>query len=253
MIQFLSALAVALAGYRINSLHGLFGIEHLHPAISYIITIVLIAGVVNAFNLIDGIDGLAGFIAVIGLTTFAFLAYHFGLNTSLLILIAIVLSLLVFLRKNLSRQKIFLGDGGSLFIGFLMVCFGIEIINTAAVNNLPYSGNAAILVIAVFLIPVIDSLRVYWSRINNGYSPFKADKSHIHHLFLGLNLPHKKASLAIASLALLLIVLASILISIFGITATLLTLMLLALITMTLLTALKNLRDWSVRIKSLES
>jgi UDP-GlcNAc:undecaprenyl-phosphate GlcNAc-1-phosphate transferase len=253
LLQFLAALAVALAGYRITSLHGLFGIEELHPIVSYAITVVLIAGVVNAFNLIDGIDGLAGFIAVIGLSTFALLAYQLGQFNSLLILVTVVLSLLVFLKTNLSKQKIFLGDGGSLFIGFLMVCFGIEMINASQSLTTVQTNKTTISVIAVFLIPVLDSLRVYWTRINYGHSPFKADKSHIHHLFLGLNLQHKQASVAIAIMALLFIGSASLLISSFGITITLVVLMLLVLITMTLLNALKNLKEWSSKIKSLEN
>ena len=209
VIQIVLAIALASTGIRLTSLYGIAGIHELGIFWQYLITVLLIVGATNAFNLIDGVDGLAGGLAFIGLLVLAGLAYRLQLYPLLILLLAFAGSLLGFLRNNSSPAKIFMGDGGSLVLGFLMSSVGILLIEKAKTTPvLIQPSKTAILVTAILVIPVFDTWRVFASRIRKGISPFKADKTHIHHLFLIAGLDHRKTSISLYCFELLLILLA---------------------------------------------
>lgn len=172
LIQFACSFALTSTGLRIESLYGIFGIYELPIFFQYIFTMVLIAGVVNAFNLMDGLDGLAGGMALSGFGLMAFLAWKLGMGELLALYLAMAGALVGFLRYNLSAKKIFLGDGGSLFLGYLMVVSGLLMIREVRVHRQIPEPMALLLVIGLFLLPVFDSLRVYRGRIKSGKSPF---------------------------------------------------------------------------------
>ncbi|HAY3552809.1 undecaprenyl/decaprenyl-phosphate alpha-N-acetylglucosaminyl 1-phosphate transferase [Elizabethkingia meningoseptica] len=193
-IQLCISILIATSGIRITSLYGLFGIYEIDVYFQYLLTILVITAAVNAFNLIDGIDGLAGSIAGIGFVLFFIIMLaegNFGLAKIGLLFIG---SIAAFLKYNLSiKNKIFLGNGGSLFLGYLLICLGIYITKfDKTTSGYPYG---IFFILFVFTIPVIDSARVYTDRILRGKSPLKADKSHIHHHLLQLGLSHKKITL----------------------------------------------------------
>lgn len=191
-IQVGCAIALYLAGFKIDNLHGIMGFNELPEVVSCLLTIVLITGVTNAFNLIDGIDGLAGGVSLIN-------SFFFGLiflmnNQFNYAVIAFVLcgALLGFLKYNFSPAKIFMGDTGSLFLGLLMSIFMIKTFQTNISTELSVSGS----VVLIFL-PVFDTIRLFGQRILKKKSPFLADKNHLHHLVLRVMPKHMHSTLAI--------------------------------------------------------
>ncbi|SDL78080.1 glycosyltransferase family 4 protein [Chryseobacterium taihuense] len=193
-IQICVSIIIATSGIRITTLYGLFGIHEMNVYFQYILTVLIITTAVNAYNLIDGIDGLAGSVAGVGFALFFIIALvegNFGLARIGLLFVG---SIAAFLRYNFSlKNKIFLGNSGSLFLGYLLICLGIYITKfDRGQEEFPYG---IFFILFVFTIPVIDSVRVYADRISRGKSPFKADKSHIHHHLLQLGLSHKRITL----------------------------------------------------------
>jgi len=202
--QFLSACIVAMiANIRIIDLHGIFGIYDMSYYASVILTVFFIVGLVNAFNLIDGIDGLAGSIGLILCVVFGVLFYKSGdlgwayLSTSL------AGALLGFLFFNVTPARIFMGDSGSLLLGFIAAVLSIKFMNVSLTENVmagPFQITSGLgLVSAILIIPVFDTLRVFTLRIMRGTSPFTADSNHIHHRLLSLGLSHVQATLVLAS------------------------------------------------------
>lgn len=205
LIQAFCAAAVAAGGIRITSLYGVLGIEELTVPAQYILTIVVITGVTNAFNLIDGIDGLAGSIALVNLSVLAFLSWQLQQHTLFLLLVSAAGGVLAFLKNNLQTNKIFMGDGGSLSLGFLMVVSGITLLEKEHEQQVDYGADALIIVPALMLLPALDSLRVYAGRMMRGGSPFRADKTHLHHLLLDTGFNHRRAAAFIVVLHLIIL------------------------------------------------
>lgn len=194
IIQVCVSIIIAISGIRISSLYGLFGIYEISTYFQYLLTILVIVTAVNAFNLIDGVDGLAGSVAGVGFILFFVIMLIEGNSGLARIAILFVGSIIAFLKYNFSQKnKIFLGNSGSLFLGYLLICLGIYA--TKFDNNTTTFPYGVFFILFVFAIPVIDSIRVYIDRLSRGKSPFKADKSHIHHHLLLLGLSHKKISI----------------------------------------------------------
>jgi UDP-GlcNAc:undecaprenyl-phosphate/decaprenyl-phosphate GlcNAc-1-phosphate transferase len=209
LIQIGCATALAATGLRLTSLYGIFGIHGLSVTGQYIVTVVVIVGTTNAYNLIDGVDGLAGGLSFIGLLVLAYVAYKLRLYPMVVVILAFAGALLGFLKNNVSPARIFMGDCGSLVLGYLMSAIGILLVQKANFEpQLMLPSKAAILVTAILVIPVFDTLRVFAFRIKNGKSPFKADKTHIHHLFLIAGLNHRRTSLFLYVFEILLVLLA---------------------------------------------
>lgn len=251
-IQIGCAYAVASSGIKITSLYGVLGIYEISIVWQYFLTIIVITGVVNAFNLMDGIDGLAGGLAIVGFTALSILFYLLGTYELVILFVAITGGIIGFLRFNLSKNKIFLGDGGSLFLGFVLVVSGIQLIEMTNIIGRANQTTALLMVIGIFLLPVLDSLRVYRKRIKRGESPFKADKSHIHHLFLLLGISHKMTSVLIISSTLLLLLISFILINYFTLTWVLIIGALTFLWFTSVLVINKNVKEWSSKIRQME-
>lgn len=192
-----ATITVVFAGVRLHSLGGLLGIYELPDAIAIPFSIVGCIFVTNAFNLIDGIDGLAGTIGVyICLMLGLFLAAY-GQVSEAVLAFAMSGALIGFLRFNLAPAKIFMGDTGSLIIGFVVSILSIFCINTyhpggtvAAV--IESSSSVFLVALAILCIPVFDTFRVFILRIFRGHSPFHADRTHLHHYLLDLGLSHTK-------------------------------------------------------------
>lgn len=190
VVQIALASLIALSGIRITSFDGLFGITDLPLAAQYSFTILAIVGITNAFNLIDGIDGLAGGLAFMSLVTVGlFLTISGDANTAL-VAFALAGAVFAFLYFNFNPAKIFMGDTGSLILGFVIavLCVRLMQINISAVN--PVIVHAPMFVLGIVLIPVFDTLRVFALRIWKGGSPFDADKTHIHHLLTTQGFTH---------------------------------------------------------------
>ncbi len=199
-----SAIIVIGSDIRIRNLFGIFGIYQMAYWISVIFSIVTFIILINAFNLIDGIDGLAGGYSVICSALFGISYYRLGeYNYPLVVLSVIIIgAVLAFLYYNLSNyrtNKIFMGDTGSMLLGFLLaftsICF-IDIFIDKALPNIPryHLQSAPAVAVAILILPIVDTLNVICIRLYNKKSPFDADKNHIHHKLLKLNLTHRRSS-----------------------------------------------------------
>jgi UDP-N-acetylmuramyl pentapeptide phosphotransferase/UDP-N-acetylglucosamine-1-phosphate transferase len=205
--QIVAALFLAHAGVLIDNLFGIFGIHELPVIIQYLLTIFIVAGIINAFNLIDGIDGLAGGLALIDMTGFFIVFFVSGELGVAFIAASTGGALLAFLKYNYSPAKIFMGDTGSMILGYLLGAAGIVtlVISRGQHSHFQYS-EAAIIVFSIFLLPVYDTLRVFTGRVINKKSPFSPDKTHIHHLLMqtGFNHPRSAKILYVANMVIIL-------------------------------------------------
>ncbi len=203
--QFIVTILMVLGSdVRIGNLFGLFGVYEINYFFSVIISIFIFIILINAFNLIDGIDGLSGGFAVISSLIFGLSYFRLGeYNYPLVILCTIIIgSILAFLYYNLSNYrnfKIFMGDTGSLIIGFLLAFTAITFINLfvdKANPSIPkyHLQTAPVIAIAILILPVIDTLNVIIVRLLTKKSPFDADMNHIHHKLLKLDLTHRRSS-----------------------------------------------------------
>jgi UDP-N-acetylmuramyl pentapeptide phosphotransferase/UDP-N-acetylglucosamine-1-phosphate transferase len=201
--QFTSAIIVAVpAKLQITNLDGILGIEELSPYSGLLLTVFFIVGVVNAFNLIDGIDGLVGSLAFIFSLTYAILFYLAGEIGWVYVALALNGAIIGFLCYNVTPAKIFMGDSGSLLIGLFAAVFSIKFLTLQDRPDLNIAGMpvrfSPALVVAILIIPLFDTLRVFSLRILRNTSPFKADKNHLHHRLLFVNLSHVQATLILA-------------------------------------------------------
>lgn len=211
MVQLVASLMVIiLADLRIISFEGIFGLEVLPYYISVVFTLFVFLLIINAYNLIDGLDGLAGSVAL--LSSLSFGTFFFINGRYLFVLISFVLigALLGFLRYNLSsHRKIFMGDSGSMFVGFLLAFQAVGFLSYNSIIEHPVTNiEAPIMGMAILSYPLLDTLRVFAIRISQKRSPFRADRNHIHHRLLNLGLTHKKTTLVIATLNIVIITLA---------------------------------------------
>ncbi len=196
--EVLASLAVIyLADLHIVSLDGLFGVTDIPVWLGYLLAIFTIVVITNAVNLIDGIDGLAGTLAIVffgGYGAWFFLAGD--PNTSLLC-VGLVGASAAFLYFNF-RKQIFMGDTGSLMIGFLAAVITLQFLRSNAglpVGHAFKMASPVLFTCSALALPLFDTLRVFVIRIASGRSPFSADKNHLHHLLLALRLPHYQATL----------------------------------------------------------
>ncbi|MET3539136.1 glycosyltransferase family 4 protein [Chryseobacterium limigenitum] len=199
-----SALIVIGSDIRIRSLFGICGVYQLSYFVSILFSIITFIILINAFNLIDGIDGLAGGYSVICCLLFGVSYYRLGeYNYPLVVLAGVIIgAVLAFLYYNLSNYrttKIFMGDTGSMLLGFLLaftaICF-IDIFIDKDLPNVPryHLQSAPVIAVAILILPIVDTLNVIVIRLANKKSPFDADKNHIHHKLLKLDLTHRRAT-----------------------------------------------------------
>jgi len=178
-----SGIVMFMADIRITSLHGLFDIYSIEPGISYILTFIVIIGITNAINLIDGLDGLAG--SIISVCCFSFGIYFITTEDKYAMAYSYVAFSLVgavigFLRYNIYKAKIFMGDTGSLVCGFIISVLAIKFIEMKMIPNSPTVS------VAILIIPIWDTVRIFTLRILTGKSPFIPDKNHIHHRLIDM-------------------------------------------------------------------
>lgn len=198
-----ASMVVVGSDVRIRNLFGVFGIHQVNYFVSVLVSVFIFVGLINAFNLIDGIDGLAGSYGLLCFALFGISYFRLGeYNYPLVIFsITIIGALTGFLFFNLSERpkKIFMGDTGSMLVGFLLaftaMCF-LDIF--IAKPGIYYHLDAApAIAVGVLILPIVDTLNVIIVRLLEKKSPFSADKNHIHHKLLRLGFSHKKSTLYI--------------------------------------------------------
>jgi UDP-N-acetylmuramyl pentapeptide phosphotransferase/UDP-N-acetylglucosamine-1-phosphate transferase len=207
---------IALIGFadlRITHLHGLFGITEIGTIPSYLLSLFVLIAIINAINLIDGIDGLA---SGLGILYCLFFAVYYGLAGDVswsVLAICMIGSLAVFFIYNVfgNREKIFMGDSGSLLLGYLLTACVFHFCEVNAYHQVPdalYMSAAPAVAICVLTVPIFDTIRVSLTRIKQHRSPFNPDKNHIHHLLLRTGLNHIQTTCVLLSVSVVFIGLA---------------------------------------------
>lgn len=186
--EFIAAtVTIVIGDLSITSIGNLFGSgELLLGQLSLPFTIVALVGVINAVNLIDGLDGLAGGITAIASLGFLVFAWLSGNLDLVYVLAALIGATLGFLKYNTHPAQIFMGDSGSLFLGYSL---GFSAINLAVMDREHISPVIPLIVLAL---PIFDTIVVMIRRKRNGAHFFSPDKNHLHHRLLSLGFNHRQ-------------------------------------------------------------
>tara|TARA_B100001248_G_C27378584_1_gene455681 strand:+ start:300 stop:1232 length:933 start_codon:yes stop_codon:yes gene_type:complete len=189
IFQIIVAKIIIDNGLIIDNLHGILGIYELSRILGQMITIFIIVAIINSINFIDGIDGLAISVITIFLLSFELFS---STSSDMVILTLIILGSVIplyffnFRRKN----KVFLGDSGSLFLGTVVSIYVLKILSQDYYIKQEYDLNKVIFVISILSYPIFDIIRIFFLRLYRKKSPFVADKKHIHHLILNKTKKH---------------------------------------------------------------
>lgn len=176
-----ATLLIYLSQVRLISFGDILGIGELTISaywVSFLISLFCILGVINSINLIDGLDGLAGGVGFVAFIIFATHASFAGNHTLLLLNLAFAGALLGFLRFNWHPAVVFMGDAGSLSLGFVLAFMAIAM---SQGNDACIRPITALLILAV---PITDTLTIMTKRVIQGRSPFHPDRHHLHHIFM---------------------------------------------------------------------
>jgi len=194
-IEILAVLALIYSNdYSINDFHGLWGVEEVSQWIAVPLTVVACVGIINAINLIDGVNGLSSGYCIMTCFILGLLFYYAG-DIERAVLSAISLgALLPFFFHNVfgKKSKMFIGDGGTLLMGVILSSFVINMLKSDSMiaDMVPENFGMVPFTLAIFAIPVFDTLRVMSLRIVRGVSPFRPDKTHLHHLLMDFHFSH---------------------------------------------------------------
>lgn len=190
-VQIISALLLSISSLYIDDFSGLFGLYTISSVAGIIFTTLAIVLIVNAYNLIDGVDGLCSGLTLIAVSTFTIWFWIHGLFVYAMIGCAVLGCVMVFFFYNVTgrRMKVFMGDAGSLVLGFAICYLGLKFIdlNSGGVYGI---SNGLVITLSIVFVPVFDTIRVFTERIAAGHSPFHPDKTHIHHYMLELGFTH---------------------------------------------------------------
>jgi UDP-N-acetylmuramyl pentapeptide phosphotransferase/UDP-N-acetylglucosamine-1-phosphate transferase len=208
--QLLAALLLIIfTDTRIAGLSGILGVTIMPYWLSVLFTLFVYVLIINAFNLIDGVDGLAGSLALMASLAFGFVFYRYEDISMVVLAAAAVGAIMPFLYFNFSRRnKMFMGDTGSMILGFIIAVFAVRFIDVSESSATSlYHKSAPILVLAFLFFPLLDTLRIFFIRLAiHKKSPFSADKNHIHHRFLSAGFSHVRTTSIIVMVNSILIV-----------------------------------------------
>jgi UDP-N-acetylmuramyl pentapeptide phosphotransferase/UDP-N-acetylglucosamine-1-phosphate transferase len=191
------------SGIYISNFYGVLGIGQLPFAVSVVITLFTMIVVVNAYNLIDGVDGLAGGIGVIASLFFGIGFFVAGDYAMAMLSAVVVAALAGYLLHNFHPASIFMGDTGSLIIGFLLAVQAIQFVglNESVAFTTAFGPISSVMPVAILMIPLYDTLRVFILRAKRGDSPFDPGRDHIHHILIGMGMGHRKTSLTLYAMS----------------------------------------------------
>jgi UDP-GlcNAc:undecaprenyl-phosphate GlcNAc-1-phosphate transferase len=179
-------LFIEISGLSLTSLGNLLGFGEIvfSNPVSYVVTLFCMVGVINSFNLSDGLDGLAAGVVIIVCFFLGFLGLQADAFLCLTVITVLSGAVLGFLKFNSHPARLFMGDTGSLMLGFSMASISIILVNCASEGIKPIS------IAIVLAMPIVDTLWVMMRRIVQGKSPMSADKTHLHHRLLALGFSH---------------------------------------------------------------
>ena len=216
IVQIVSAALFPLVGLYINNFYGLFFIDQITPFIGIPLTILLTVFITNAINLIDGIDGLSSGLCLVALTMLGlFFAYN-QLWMYVLLTVSCIGVLSTFFLYNVfgkaeRGRKIFMGDTGSLTLGYILSFLIVKLCMQVDEAEIPAGGSPLVIAFSILLVPCLDVCRVVLGRIRRKAHPFKPDKTHIHHKFLAMGFTASRALILIQIMSAAFIVVTTIL------------------------------------------
>jgi len=190
-------IVIANTGVYIHTLGHIFGYRVELGWAGIPITVIAVIGLLNAFNMMDGIDGLAGGLALVSIAAIVLFAGTTPLRGSLVLVSLLAAAALPYLAANLGfmGRKIFMGDAGSMVIGYLLAWTLIRL------SQEPGTHLSPVDVLWCVALPVLDTLAVMYRRLRQGKSPFKPDRGHIHHILMGTGLGSRATLIALVALA----------------------------------------------------
>lgn len=198
MVQtFMILTVIGTTGVYIRTLGNIFGHQVELGWAGIPLTVVAVVGLLNAFNMMDGIDGLAGSLTLVSIGAISVFAGSSALYSAKMLMALLTAGALPYLAANLGfmGRKIFLGDAGSMVIGYLLAWTLIS------VSQAPRSHLSPVDVLWCVALPVLDTLAVMYRRLRQGKSPFKPDRGHIHHIVMGMGLDARTTLVALVALA----------------------------------------------------
>lgn len=194
-------LLIFVGGYCIDDFHGLWNIGRFSYWCAVPLTVVAAVGIINAINLVDGVNGLSSGYCIMACLIFGTLFFLAGEAPMTILAAVSVGALIPFFLHNVfgKTSKMFIGDGGALVMGVVMSVFVIAILQNGSRVAAYVNPNVGLVpfTLAVLSVPVFDTLRVMSTRILKGTSPFRPDKTHLHHMFIDLGCSHVATTLAI--------------------------------------------------------
>ena len=194
-------LLIFVGGYCIDDFHGLWNIGRFSYWCAVPLTVVAAVGIINAINLVDGVNGLSSGYCIMARLIFGTLFFLAGEAPMTILAAVSVGALIPFFLHNVfgKTSKMFIGDGGTLVMGVVMSVFVIAILQNGSRVAAYVNPNVGLVpfTLAVLSVPVFDTLRVMSTRILKGTSPFRPDKTHLHHMFIDLGCSHVATTLAI--------------------------------------------------------
>ena len=194
-------LLIFVGGYCIDDFHGLWNIGRFSYWCAVPLTVVAAVGIINAINLVDGVNGLSSGYCIMACLIFGTLFFLAGEAPMTILAAVSVGALIPFFLHNVfgKTSKMFIGDGGTLVMGVVMAVFVIAILQNGSRVAAYVNPNVGLVpfTLAVLSVPVFDTLRVMSTRILKGTSPFRPDKTHLHHMFIDLGCSHVATTLAI--------------------------------------------------------
>ena len=195
-------------GYHIGSFFGAFGIHEISPWIGIPLSLIMGVGTINAINMADGVDGYSSGFGIMACASFAVVFIALGQPVWSCLAVITASALVPFFMHNVfgKKTKMFIGDGGTMMLGFLMTIFELGALSPIRGSQLESHGiGVAAMTLAILCIPIFDTLRVMTARMVRGHSPFRPDKSHLHHLFIDMGFSHLGTAIAILLMNLIVI------------------------------------------------
>ena len=183
IFQIIAAKIIVDNGIIIDNLHGFGGIYELSRVTAQLFTIFIFVAIINSINFIDGVDGLAISIVILFICGFEFFSTKPSSYSNLSSLIIGSLAPLYYFNYR-KKNKVFLGDSGSLFLGGVVSIYVIKILSNNYTIQPEFDLHKLVFVISILFYPIIDIIRIFFLRLFKGKSPFKADRNHLHHLIL---------------------------------------------------------------------
>ncbi|WP_245167580.1 MraY family glycosyltransferase [Croceivirga sp. JEA036] len=188
--------------FIIESLNGFLNIYEIPYFLYFVIAGFLMLTIINSYNLIDGIDGLASIVGIVIMVIYTTIFYLAQEYFFALLAITMNACLMAFFGFNISSdKKIFMGDTGSLIVGFIISILTLKFLalEPTSYGELPFLlENAPLIAISILIVPLFDTARVFTIRLANKRGPFSPDRNHVHHVLIDFwGLSHKQASFII--------------------------------------------------------